>query len=83
MGATSPARPVRAGLGRRDAPGSTRRKSTFDVPGSPTRRFRLINGDIDAETRGVLAIGVRDEHAIYRLAAERMQTGEELSDEAR
>lgn len=47
----------------------------FDVPSSPTRRFRLVYGDIDGETRGVLAIGVRDEHAIYRLAVERIQTG--------
>ena len=31
----------------------------FDVPGSPTWRFRLVYGDIDADTRGVLAIGVR------------------------
>ena len=47
----------------------------FDVPDSPTRRFRLVYGDIDSETRGVLAIGVRDEHAIYRLAVERIQIG--------
>ncbi len=53
----------------------------FDVPGSPTRRFRLIYGDIDAETRGVVAIGVRDEHAIYRLAAERIEASEEPSTE--
>ncbi len=46
----------------------------FDVPGSPTRRFRLIYADIDAETYGVLAIGVRDEHAIYQLAVERVRT---------
>ena len=46
----------------------------FDVPSSPTRRFRLVFRDIDGETRGVLAIGVRDEHAIYRLAVERIQT---------
>lgn len=31
----------------------------FDIPGSPTRRFRLVYGDIDAQTRGVLAIGGR------------------------
>ncbi len=48
----------------------------FDIPGSLTRRFRLVYGDIDAKTRGVLAIGVRDEHAIYRLAVARMQTNE-------
>jgi len=48
----------------------------FDVPGSPTRRFRLVYGEIDAHTRGVLAIGVRDEHAIYRLAAKRIGVDE-------
>lgn len=48
----------------------------FDVPGSPTRRFRLVYADIDTTTRGVLAIGVREEHAIYRLAVQRIQTGE-------
>ena len=49
----------------------------FDIPDSPTRRFRLVYGDIDAETRGVLAIGVRDDHAIYRLAVDRIRTQEE------
>ncbi len=49
----------------------------FDIPGSPTRRFRPVYGEIDAETRGVLAIGPRDEHAIYRLAVQRMQGGKE------
>ena len=48
----------------------------FDTPDSPTRRFRLVYGDIDAETRGILAIGVRDEHAIYRLAVERIRAHE-------
>jgi len=49
----------------------------FDIPGSPTRRFRLVYGEIDAETRGVLAIGPRDEHAIYRLAVQRIQGSKE------
>ena len=49
----------------------------FDTPSSPTRRFRLVYGGIDAETRGVLAIGVRDEHAIYRPAVERIRAQEE------
>lgn len=48
----------------------------FDVPSSPTRRFRLVYADIDATTRGVIAIGVRDEHAIYRLAVRRVSTGD-------
>ncbi|MGI8868620.1 MAG: hypothetical protein ACR2F6_07155 [Mycobacteriales bacterium] len=43
----------------------------FDVPGSPTRRFRVVYADIDATTRGIIAIGVREEHAIYRLAVQR------------
>lgn len=45
----------------------------FDVPDSPTRRFRLVYGEIGSDTRDVVAIGVRDEHAIYRLAVERIQ----------
>jgi len=49
----------------------------FDVQASPTRRFRLVYADIDTNTRGVLAIGVREEHAIYRLAVERMHLREE------
>ncbi len=47
----------------------------FDVPDNPTRRFRLVDGGIDPATLGVLAIGVRDEHAIYRLAVDRLGTG--------
>lgn len=56
----------------------------FDVPGSPTRRFRLVYGDISRDTRGLVAIGVRDEHAIYRLAAERIRGGQgpDLSEES-
>jgi hypothetical protein len=44
----------------------------FDTPDTPTRRFRLVYGEVDGNTRGVLAIGVRDAHAIYRLAVARM-----------
>jgi hypothetical protein len=56
----------------------------FDVPHSPTRRFRLVYGDISSDTRGVVAIGVRDEHAIYRLAVERIRGGQgpDLSEES-
>ena len=50
----------------------------FDVAKSPTRRFRLVYGEIDSNTLGVLAIGLRDEHAIYRLAAKRLDVGEAL-----
>ena len=49
----------------------------FDAPGNGTQRFRLIYADMDTSTRGVLAIGVRDEHAIYRLAIQRITTREE------
>ncbi len=49
----------------------------FDTPDSPTRRFRVVYGEIDAEMRGILAIGVRDDHAIYRLAVERTRAQEE------
>lgn len=49
----------------------------FDTPHSPTRRFRLIYGDIDGDTRGVVAVGARDEHAIYRLTVERIRAQEE------
>lgn len=55
----------------------------FDVPGSPTRRFRLVYGEIDAGMGGVVAIGVRDAHATYRLAVERMQAGEGLAKDPR
>ena len=56
----------------------------FDFPDSPTRRFRLVYGDISSDTRGVVAIGVRDEHAIYRLAVERIRGGQgpDLSEES-
>lgn len=49
----------------------------FDVPGSPTRRFRLVYADIDATTRSIIAIGVREKHAIYRLAVERFNARED------
>jgi hypothetical protein len=48
----------------------------FDVPGSASPRFRLLYADVDEATRAVLAIGVRNEHAIYRTAAQRIAAGE-------
>jgi hypothetical protein len=51
----------------------------FDVPDHPARRFRLVYADLDASTRGVLTIGVRDEHAIYRMAVERIGAIEALN----
>lgn len=63
-------------LGRRrvsgDLTGLARVK--FDAPGSGAARFRLVYADIDPVTRGVLAIGVRDEHAIYRMAVHRLDS---------
>lgn len=50
-----------------DLTGLARVKS--DVPGSEPPRFRLLYADVDAAIRGVLAIGLRDAHAIYRVAA--------------
>jgi hypothetical protein len=44
----------------------------FDVPGAGAQRFRLLYADVRAGIRAVLAIGVRDEHAIYRLAIQRI-----------
>lgn len=43
----------------------------FDVAGQRPQRFRLVYRQVDT-TRDVLAIGLRDEHAIYRLAARRI-----------
>lgn len=54
----------------------------FDVPSSPTRRFRLVYADIDATTRGIIAIGVRDEHAIYRLAVQRFSASNHDDDQS-
>ena len=49
------------------------------MAGHPARRFRLVYADLDASTRGVLAVGVRDEHAVYRLAVERIGAIEALN----
>lgn len=44
----------------------------FDVAGQRPQRFRLVYRQVDEGTREVLAIGLREEHAIYRLAARRL-----------
>jgi hypothetical protein len=44
----------------------------FDVAGQRPQRFRLVYRQVDDRTRDVLAIGLREEHAIYRLAARRI-----------
>lgn len=43
----------------------------FDLPGQRPQRFRLVYQQGDDGTRHVIAIGLRDEHAIYRVAAQR------------
>lgn len=44
----------------------------FDVAGKRPQRFRLIYRQVDERTRDVIAIGTRDEHAIYRAAVRRI-----------
>jgi len=44
----------------------------FDVPGQRPQRFRLIYRQLDDITREVVAIGPRDEHAIYLAAVRRL-----------
>lgn len=44
----------------------------FDVPGQRPQRFRLVYRQLDKATREIVAIGPRDQHAIYRLAARRL-----------
>ena len=51
----------------------------FDVPGIGALRFRLLYADLQTGIRAVLAVGVRDEHAIYRMAVERIAAHDEVS----
>jgi hypothetical protein len=44
----------------------------FDVRSRRPQRFRLIYRQIDEGARHVVAIGFRDEHAIYRTALRRI-----------
>lgn len=45
----------------------------FDLPDKQPLRFRLVYREVEEATaRHVLAIGLRDEHAIYRMAARRV-----------
>lgn len=44
----------------------------FDVPGQRPQRFRLVYRQLDDTTREIVAIGLREQHAIYRLAASRL-----------
>jgi len=43
----------------------------FDVANQRPQRFRLVYRQLDDATREIVAVGPRDEHAIYRLAARR------------
>ncbi len=54
-----------------------------DLPDSPTRRFRLVYAEPDASTRGLLAVGVRDEHAIYSAGVRTAGGGENLGGRVR
>lgn len=44
----------------------------FDVACQRPQRFRLVYRQLDDTTREILAIGPREEHAIYRRAAQRL-----------
>jgi hypothetical protein len=44
----------------------------FDAPGERPQRFRVVYRQINDTARDVLAIGLRDEHAIYLAAAKRL-----------
>ena len=46
----------------------------FDVAGQRPQRFRLVYRQLDDTTRELVAIGRREEHAIYRLAASRLSS---------
>ncbi len=44
----------------------------FDVSGQQPQRFRVVYRQVDEASRHVVAIGFRDEHAIYRAAVRRI-----------
>lgn len=44
----------------------------FDLPDRRPQRFRLLYRDLDRHTKEIVAIGSRDEHAIYRTAVRRL-----------
>ena len=48
----------------------------FDIPDWRPPRFRLVYRQIGESTREILAVGPRDEHAIYRTAVSRLAAGE-------
>lgn len=44
----------------------------FDVPGHRPQRFRLVYRELGDSIREIVAIGPREEHAIYRSAVRRL-----------
>jgi hypothetical protein len=61
-------------LGDRGASGdrSGMARVKFDVVGQRPEGFRLVYRQIGGDVRDVLAVGSRDQHAIYRAAARRL-----------
>ena len=45
----------------------------FDLPGRRPQRFRLLYREVDNVTLKIVAVGVRDQHAIYRSAVARLR----------
>jgi hypothetical protein len=45
----------------------------FDLPGERPQRFRLVYRQVDDQELHIIAIGVRDGHAIYRAAVARVE----------
>jgi len=45
----------------------------FDLPGRRPQRFRLLYREVDNVTLEIVAVGVRDQHAIYRSAVARLR----------
>lgn len=67
-------RVIGKGLGKRNVSGDLTglARVKFDVQGRRPQRFRVVYRQLDEATREVLAIGPREQHAIYRLAASRL-----------
>ncbi len=45
----------------------------FDLPARRPQRFRLLYREVDNVTLKIVAVGVRDQHAIYRSAVARLR----------
>lgn len=61
-------------LGDRDVSGDLTglARVKFDIANQRPLRFRVIYRQVNEKTRDVVAIGLREEHAIYRIAAQRI-----------